>query len=380
MKVAFFSNFMNHHQLYFCLEMQKRLGDGFTFVATEEVPEEQLKLGYYDLNHKYDFILNSHDSEENAAKAMTLAKECDVMIIGSAPEVYLQERMKLNKLSFRFNERPLKEGKRKIFNPHTFSRMYKMHTRYVFKNLYMLCASAYTKGDCSLVGAYPKKAFKWGYFPEVKSYDDVGKLIDAKRSVSILWCARLIDWKHPEIAVEVSKRLKADGYKFHTEIIGVGTMEEEIKSLITRYGLDNEVKLLGSMSPEYVRRHMEQSEIFLFTSDRKEGWGAVLNEAMNSACAVVASKAAGATPFLVKNGYNGYMCKSGDADDFYKNVKAYFDDEKTRKEVSLNAYKTMTELWNPTMAAERFIEFSEELLNGRKKVYDEGPLSYAKKI
>ena len=33
---------------------------------------------------------------------------------------------------------------------------------------------------------------------------------------------------------------------------------------------------------------MEQADIYLFTSDRNEGWGAVANEAMNSACAMVA--------------------------------------------------------------------------------------------
>jgi hypothetical protein len=36
------------------------------------------------------------------------------------------------------------------------------------------------------------------------------------------------------------------------------------------------------MPPEEVRVHMEQSNIYLFTSDFGEGWGAVLNEAMNS--------------------------------------------------------------------------------------------------
>ena len=34
---------------------------------------------------------------------------------------------------------------------------------------------------------------------------------------------------------------------------------------------------------------MEKADIFLFTSDRREGWGAVANEAMNSACALVVS-------------------------------------------------------------------------------------------
>ena len=98
-------------------------------------------------------------------------------------------------------------------------------------------------------------------------------------------------------------------------------MEVKLSKMIIDEGLSNNVKILGSMSPEKVREYMEQSEIFLFTSDREEGWGAVLNEAMNSACAVVASDAAGSTNFLVVDGENGFLYKSGDIDDLYYKVK-----------------------------------------------------------
>ena len=45
---------------------------------------------------------------------------------------------------------------------------------------------------------------------------------------------------------------------------------------------------------------MEESEIYLVTSDRKEGWGAVVNEAMNSGCAVVADHMIGAAPWMIR--------------------------------------------------------------------------------
>ena len=64
-------------------------------------------------------------------------------------------------------------------------------------------------------------------------------------------------------------------------------------------GLQNRIQILPPMPPEAVRRRMEQANLFLLTSDFQEGWGAVLNEAMNSGCAVVASHAAGAAPYLL---------------------------------------------------------------------------------
>ena len=47
---------------------------------------------------------------------------------------------------------------------------------------------------------------------------------------------------------------------------------------------------------------MEKSHIHLFTSNHLEGWGAVVNEAMNSGCAVVANREAGAVPYLIEHG------------------------------------------------------------------------------
>lgn len=61
--------------------------------------------------------------------------------------------------------------------------------------------------------------------------------------------------------------------------------------------LNDYVTFTGPVQSDKVRGFMERAGIFLFTSDRQEGWGAVLNESMNSGCAVVASHAIGSVPF-----------------------------------------------------------------------------------
>lgn len=87
MKITFFSNFLNHHQLPFCLEMNKKANVEFRFVATEAIPEERLKLGYENMNSSYDFVIRAYESEEEYQRALALAYESDVVIIGSAPEI-----------------------------------------------------------------------------------------------------------------------------------------------------------------------------------------------------------------------------------------------------------------------------------------------------
>lgn len=55
--------------------------------------------------------------------------------------------------------------------------------------------------------------------------------------------------------------------------------------------------LTGYKKPEEVRERMEKADILLATSDRGEGWGAVMQRAMNSGCVVIADHMMGAVPF-----------------------------------------------------------------------------------
>ena len=166
MKIAFFSNYLNHHQLPFCLAMDRLTGGNFTFVATTPVPEVRLKLGYHDMNRQYPFVLTSYDSPENEQKAERLAMECDVAITGSAPEKYTAARMRENKLTFRYSERIYKDGLLRSLTVRHLCAMLRAHLRYCKKPLYLLCASAYTAHDYGVLGAYRNKTFRWGYFPE----------------------------------------------------------------------------------------------------------------------------------------------------------------------------------------------------------------------
>lgn len=375
MKVTFFSNYMNHHQRPFCDAMYKKLGKDFYFVATDVMSPERQKLGYDDPENERPYVLKTFLSKQNNEIALKLGKESDVVIIGCAPDEYIIERLKANKLTFRYSERYFKQGRWRILDPRVFISHYKRDFKYRNKNLYMLCASAYTAPDCRFIFSYPNKTYRWGYFPPVKIYDDLDEIIKSKRPASILWVGRFLKWKHPEASLYVAKRLKDEGYSFTLDIIGNGELEQKIKSFIVKNGLENYVRLLGTMSPEKVREYMEQSEIFLFTSDKNEGWGAVLNESMNSACAVVANKEIGSVPYLIKDGENGLTYKWNNLDDLYKKIKRLLKEREFTETLQKAAYKTVTEKWNAETAAERLLHLINCIQKGVEVEYKDGPCS-----
>lgn len=256
------------------------------------------------------------------------------------------------------------------------------HSRYRNKNVYMLCASAYTSADFSLVGAYRNKSYKWGYFPEVKEYD-LTELFDLKKQNKIpklLWVGRFLDWKHPDDVIKLGKMLKDNGHEFNIDIIGTGPMECKLKNMIYSNNLQSQIKLLGSMKPEQVRENMEKANIFLFTSDFNEGWGAVLNEAMNSGCAVIASHAIGSVPYLINNGENGLIYSNGNIDHLYKNTRYLLENNDECFRLGENAYMYLKETWNEKVAATRFTYLSEYLLSGELQHFEDGPCSKAEPL
>lgn len=377
MKIAFVSNFYNHHQKPVSDELYSMLGDGYHFIETEKISEERLNMGW-GRDEKPTYVLQNYTDQTAKENCQRIIDEADVVITGSAPRSLLKTRLKNKKLTFYYAERIYKIKPPAYKYPVHFLKNLKNIICY--KNLYILCASAYTSADYAKVFTFKNKAYKWGYFTAVKEYEDVDALIDEKTPNSILWTARFIDWKHPEHAVEIAKRLKKDGYDFKLNMIGNGELEEQIKELIEKESLSDCVEMLGSMRPEEVREYMEKSEIFIFTSDRNEGWGAVLNESMNSACAVVANSAIGSVPFLMKDGENGYMYK--DVDGLYNKVKKLLDNAEERKRLSKNAYKTMIEEYNPKNAAKRLLSLCERMLEGEYKPFPfaEGICSKAEEL
>lgn len=377
MKVIFISNYFNHHQEPFSDAMFKKIGDGYTFLAVKRVEQERINMGWKATGFPaYVKHLKSDDTSDIETWKCKIEK-ADVVIGLVAYYKLLSKRLSKKKLTFLYSERLYKSNLRFLKAP--------LHAYHALrlKGCYMLCSSAYTSFDYSLTRNFMDMCYKWGYFPEVKKYASVDEVISLKKKnnglkrsdVSILWVSRLIGWKHPELPVELAKRLKSKGYNFNLTMIGVGPLENSIKELIEKSDVSNCVRLLGKMSPEDVRKHMEASDIFLFTSDRNEGWGAVLNESMNSGCAVVANREIGSVPYLLQDGLNGMIYR--DVDEFYGKVEQLVVRPELREELGKNAYTTMITTWNAETACENFFILVKSIQSKRECEITEGPCSKA---
>ena len=378
MKFTFITNYLTHHQLPFCLEMVKRLGDDFKLIATNSMEEERIRMGW-DLDPKaYPFVIQTDEYEGECRRLMM---ESDAVMCGGASVYYVLERMDAGKLTYRYHERLYKTGRIHAFAPRGYIKKLKEHTKYRRSPVYLLCAGAYVPADFSLFFSYPGKMLKWGYFPECIEYSEEQRRRPEREKLKLLWTGRMLKWKHPQTAVHAAKLLKEEyGVPFELEMIGEGECRSEIEEMRSRYGLEDILTIRDFIRPEEVRRKMLDADIYLMTSDHQEGWGAVVNEAMNAGCALAASTAAGSVPYLLMEkqcglAYPFYSSEKENAEYLAMQLNHLCTEEDLRNTLSRLAYERITQLWNASVAAERLLEFSEAVLAGGQKSWEKGPLS-----
>lgn len=138
---------------------------------------------------------------------------------------------------------------------------------------------------------------------------------------------------------------------------------------------------------------MREHHLFLFTSDRNEGWGAVANEAMSNGCLLVASNHIGSIPFLVKDKENGLVFNSskvntgfyGDSvkvdndalNSLLSQVLWCFDNISQCSVIAQAGYKTLRDTWSPDNAAHSLLLLIHDLIRDDDTHLTSGPCSKA---
>lgn len=390
MRLVFYSNYLNIHQVFLMDAFYDMLGDDFCFVATMPKSTSEQKGGMDYSSRPY--CISASESENCRSYAMLLAREADTCVFGACSQDYAVERAISNRygLSFEMGERWFKHGVLTIGSP-VFRKWLFNYFRYYRKaNFYKLCCSSFTAKDDTRIYAYLNRHYKWGYFtavPDVVTTIQTEYLnLQENQTLSIMWCARFLKLKHPEMPVLLAAKLKNEGYNFVINIYGDDKnllpankvySSNKLRRLIENLDVADVVNLKGSCPNVEILDAMKTHDIFLFTSDRNEGWGAVANEAMSNKCCLVASDAIGSTHYLLRDGENGLIFKSGSVDSLYEKVKYLLDNPCEREVMAERGFQDIFNIWSPKAAAKNLIQLISDINNGLQTFIYEGPCSKA---
>lgn len=373
MKIVFVTNGILFHQAYFCSRINHMPNVEFLCVISlpHDCEEQKVRLA---VSANYDFqILDATENTTNWNDARKAIKNADLCLVGAENHDILKG---IDRVYLRYSEHIFR-NKFWFINPKTYLRFPKMLLTYQkeSRTSWLLCASSHTKFDFNFYGLYRKKCLKFGYFPKANVGVDLSKKqfpLTTRDQVRILYVGRSIKLKHPAIAFYVLEKLRSRGCNCQLTFVSLPSKLRE--SLLKKYSYlvyEGFVTVIDELPPNKVMSLMASSHLFIFPSDKGEGFGATLYEAMSSKTAVIANKLAGGTDLLVENGVSGFVYKSKkDLDSILGKISQHPNVLKT---VATKAKEFIDTRYNADVAAKNLIEFAK---SGYKKEFqDREPLA-----
>ncbi|MBD3233535.1 MAG: glycosyltransferase [candidate division Zixibacteria bacterium] len=118
--------------------------------------------------------------------------------------------------------------------------------------------------------------------------------------------------------------MQDDGYEFKLDVIGEGPRRKHLQELIESLGLNDNVRLIGSMPHNKVIEYYHRAEFFVLPAI-KEGFGLVLVEAIVSGLPVIGADSGG-IPDIIEDGKTGILVPPEDEKQLAQAIRRFLDD------------------------------------------------------
>lgn len=375
MKILYIAPNINHHQVPFVEELIKLVGKGNVLYATPMVSEQlRLQMGFSVYSEPW--ILNIN---ENRDRVLIELDEADIVLC-SIRDYYpfLLKRLKTEKLTFYFSERWFKSplGILRLMHPHILRLIFNFKRMSRSKMFYYLSQGYFAAKDFKMVGLCENRILSFGYFPPLTITNENTFIHLPKKRINLLWCGRLLKWKRVDLIIRAYTLICQKYDDVHLTIVGEGPEKSHLVKLI-KSNIDNDrITMYGFMSNNVIRSLMSEADIYMLPSNGYEGWGAVINEAMNEKCVIIAADKIGAAQSMIVDGVNGRLFTSGSHKSLAIVMSDLLDNRELMSTMKDKAYHTIIDEWSAKIAAERFLKVCEKILeNGDCSLYNSGPLS-----
>jgi|26BtaG_2_1085354.scaffolds.fasta_scaffold04205_3 glycosyltransferase involved in cell wall biosynthesis len=165
-----------------------------------------------------------------------------------------------------------------------------------------------------------------------------------------------VKYKGYDVAIEALHKLKARRPELRFQfLIAGGGSSEHVSSLITQYGMENEVKLLGQLaSGNEVFNYLDNLDMYIHPS-RQEGLPRSVIEAMSRGCPVLASSIAGIPELLER----GFLHKPGDVNKLSLDIEKFLIDPQLRIKAAKENFEKSKE-YTDDILSERRLSFYKQ--------------------
>ncbi len=182
--------------------------------------------------------------------------------------------------------------------------------------------------------------------------------IDKKVNFTIGTAGRLVDWKSQDLLIKAFALLTKSRKDAILLIVGDGPMRKDLEDLVVSLDIERGVVFTGFSTK--AREIITALDIFVLPS-LNEPFGIVVVEAMCMGTPVVATNSGG-VPEIVKHEHNGLLVEYGDEEGLAEAIERLIVDEKLRKRIVENGYRTVEEKFTIERYAREVEKIYEEAL------------------
>ena len=159
------------------------------------------------------------------------------------------------------------------------------------------------------LGIPEAKIYRFGYF-ESMPHPKTPKNTAALRFRDIVYVGRLVRGKGVELLIQAATAFLRKDPALRLRIVGGGPMEAELRRLVAANRIESQVTFSGVVPSRSVPELLG-SALMLVLPSESDGWGIVVNQALQAGTPVIVSDASGAAE-LVANRLNGYVFRTRD--------------------------------------------------------------------
>ena len=181
---------------------------------------------------------------------------------------------------------------------------------------------------------------------------------------TLLCVGRLVHRKGQDRLIEAMAKIKAEIPNAQLLFVGSGPREAHLKKLISKFALENDVKLLGRITYDQLPKHFLLGDVFVSPSRSRlgglevEGLGIVYLEASSSGLPVIAGNSGGA-PDAVLNNKTGIVVDGTDIEEISKACILLLSNPSLAKEYGSAGRIWAVENWNWNYWGSKFKEVLE---------------------
>lgn len=177
--------------------------------------------------------------------------------------------------------------------------------------------------------------------------------------VRLLCVGRLVPDKGQRVLLEALAKLREEGQRIETTLVGDGPDREALEQASKRLGLEQSTVFAGALSHDRVQELYLRSDIFCLPSFA-EGLPVVLMEAMSHGLPVVTTRIAGISE-LVQNAVSGAIVAPGRSDALAGAISELADDAVLRTRFGIAGRKKVQAEYDVGQSADRLLRLIREV-------------------